>query len=323
MSKPEVLVVPISAIRENPVALRSVDVEGENYGGLRDSIARVGILDAISVRRRTEDVDGSTVEFYEIVNGLHRYTAAVEVGLAELPVNIVSLDRVELLEAQIMANIHRVDTKPVEYTRQLQRIFAMNPTFTISDMSVRIARSASWVSQRLNLLKLEPSVQALVDADKITVANAVALSKLPHNEQLNYIDQAMTETTDVFAPTVQARAKELKDAAREGRQSKPAVFAPVSSLRRFGELKDEYNSPAIGPELCRQAGAKTAEDGFALGIAFAINLDPLSIATQQAADVEKKTKLDDAKKRRAAERAKKKADDAANEAAKAAEEAGL
>lgn len=323
MKKPEVLVVPINAIRENPVALRSVDVEGEKYAGLRDSIKCVGILDAISVRRRSEDVEGEVVEYYEIVNGLHRYTAAVEVGLAELPVNVVSLDKVELLEAQIMANIHRIETKPVEYTKQLQRIFALNPTFTISNMATRIARSSSWVSQRLNLLRLEPSVQSLVDADKITVANAVALAKLPHNEQLNYIDQAMTETTDVFAPTVQARAKELKDAAREGRQSTPVEFAPVSSLRRFGELKEEYSSPAVGPEICRQVGAKTAEEGFALAIAYVINLDPISVALQQAADADKKAKLEDAKKRRAAERAKKKAEDAADAAVKAAEDAGL
>jgi ParB family chromosome partitioning protein len=319
MSQPEVKVIPITAIRENPVALRSVDTECEEYVGLRDSVAKVGILDPISVRRRTEDVDGTVVEYYEIVNGLHRYTAATEVGLTVVPVNVVTLNDSETLEAQVMANIHRIETKAVEYTKQLQRIFSANPTLTLADMASRLAKSPSWVQQRLSLLKLEKSIQALVDDNKITVANAVALSKLPPAEQLNYVDQAIQMKTDEFAPTVQSRAKELKDAAREGRSAVKAEFVPVASPRRFGELKEEFSSASVGPELCRQVGAKTAEEGFALAIAYVIHLDPLSVAAQTAADAEKKQKVEDAKKRRLAERAKAKADAAAEAAAKAAE----
>jgi ParB/RepB/Spo0J family partition protein len=319
----EVKVVSLASIRENPVALRGVDTEGEEYVGLRDSIASIGLLCPLSVRSRTEDVGGSVVEYYEIVDGLHRYTAAADAGLTEVPVLVVSLDKAEVLEAQLMANIHKIETKAVEYTKQLQRIFALNPTLTISDMATRVAKSPSWVQQRLNLLKLEPSIQKLVDDDKITVANAVALSKLPHGEQLLYIDQAITMNTDEFAPTIQARAKELKDAAREGRPSEPAVFAPVARVRRAGELKDEFNSSSIGPELCRQVGVVTAAEGFALAIAYVLNLDPISVAQQVAADTEKKRGLEEAKKRRAAERAKKRAEEATEAAAKAAEEAGV
>jgi len=314
----EVKVVSLLSIRENPVALRGVNTESEEYVGLRDSIARLGVLSPLSVRRRTENVSGSEVEYYELVDGLHRYTAANDAGLQEVPVNIVSLDKAEVLEAQIMANIHKIETKAVEYTKQLQRIFALNPTMTISDMATRVAKSPSWVQQRLNLLKLEKSIQELVDADKITVANAVALSKLPPEEQLLYVDQAMTMNTDEFAPTIQTRAKELKDAAREGRASKPVEFVPVPKVRKTSELKDELNAGSIGPELCRQVGVKTPEEGFALAIAFVLSLDPISVTQQIAANEEKKRILEEAKKRRAAERAKKRADDAAKVAAELA-----
>lgn len=323
MSQPDLRVVPISAIRENPVALRSVNVESEDYVGLRDSIKTSGILNPISVRFRKESVEGTTVEYFEIVDGLHRYTAAVEVGLELLPVNVVELDKVELLEAQVMANIHRVETRAVEYTRQLQRIFALNPTMTISDMAARVAKSPSWVSQRLNLLKLEKSIQDLVDDGKISVANAVALSKLPPDEQYNYIDQAISQKTDEFAPTVQARAKELRDAVRQGKAAEPAEFIPTAKPRKFSELKAEHAASSIGPELCRQVGVKSAEDGFALAVAWMVCLDPLSVAAAKASDNEKRQAADDAKKRRAAERAKKRAEEAADLAAKAAEEAGI
>ena len=112
MSKITVDVIPMSEVRENPVALRAVNRESESYIGLRDSIRAVGILNAISVRLREENVDGENKTFYELIDGLHRYTCALDVGLTEIPVQIISLDNAQTLEAQIMANIHKVETKP-------------------------------------------------------------------------------------------------------------------------------------------------------------------------------------------------------------------
>jgi ParB family chromosome partitioning protein len=313
--------IKVSAIRENPVALRSVDVEGEGYIGLRDSIARRGLLTSLSVRSRVEDVDGEVVEYFEIVDGLHRYTAAVDLGLDEVPAIVVDLDKTETLEAQIMANIQKIETTPIEYTKQLQRIFSFNPTMTVTDMAARVARSTTWVQQRLNLLKLNPDVQKLVDDGKISVANAVALAKLPANEQPNYVDSAITMNTDEFAPVVQTRAKELKDAAREGRKAKPVEFTPITKLRRLSELKSELDSPVVAPELCKELS--TPVEGFLAGVAWASYADSLSVAAQKAAYEEKIKIADDAKAKRAAERAKKKAEEAADAAAKAAEAAGL
>lgn len=311
----------ISEIRENPVALRAVDRESEAYLGLCASIKEVGILNPINVRIRTEDVDGSVVEYYELCDGLHRYAAACDNGLTQLPVNVVSLDDAAMLEAQIMANVHKIDTKPVEYTKQMNRIFAGNPTLTVSDMAFRLCKSPSWVSQRLGLLKLDPTVQELVDDGKIVISNAVALSKLPRDDQVNYVDQAITMTSDEFAPTVQARAKELRDARRQGRSPSENVFTPVPHLQKLGILKEEYSNPSIGPQLVAQQGVADPVAAFALGVAWTLGLDPASVQVQQAKADEKKARLEDAKKKRAADRAQKKAEEAAKAAAKAAEEA--
>ena len=187
MSKPayDVRVINVTEVRENPVALRAVDRESEEYVGLRDSIAAKGILNPINVRRRTEDVEGVEVNYYELIDGLHRYTAACECGLTTLPVSVLSLDDASVLEAQIMANVHKIDTKPVQYTKQMNRIFAGNPTMTVADMAAKLCKSGSWVSQRLGLLKLESAIAVLVDDGKISISNAVALAKLPKEEQMN------------------------------------------------------------------------------------------------------------------------------------------
>lgn len=318
-TKPNVRVIPISSIRENPVALRTVNRESEEFLGLVDSIREVGLLNAFSVRIAMEEIDGKVTEYYELIDGLHRYTACCEAGLTEVQVSVMSLSDAQALESQIIGNIHTIETKPVEYTKQLQRMFAANPTLTLAEMAVKVAKSPAWISQRLNLLKLEPSVQKLVDDGKLTVSNAVQLAKLPAEEQLNYLDQSMSMGSEEFVPLVQARAKELRDAARQGRADPPAVFVPLPRLQKMSVLKAEHETPTAGPELCKKYKAKSAPDGFALGIAYALSLDPTNIEIRTAEDVEKKAALSDAKKKRAADRAKKKAEDAAKLAAQAAE----
>ncbi len=318
-NKPDVRVIAIKDIRENPVALRTVNRESEEFLGLIDSIRTVGLLNAFSVRVAEEEIDGKVTKYYELLDGLHRYAACCEAGLSEVQVTVLSVEDSQVLEIQIIGNLHKVETKPVEYTKQLQRMFAGNPTLTLAEMAVKVAKSPSWISQRLNLLKLELSIQKLVDDGKLTVSNAVQLAKLPSEEQLNYLDQSLAMSSEEFVPLVQARAKEIRDAARAGRAAEPSVFVPLPRCQKMNVLKSEHENPTVGPELCKKYKAKTGPDGFALGIAFVLSLDPTSVEIRTAEDAEKKATLADAKKQRAAERAKKKAEEAATLAAKAAE----
>lgn len=319
MSKPEVKIIGIAEIRENPVALRAVNLEGEQFLGLRDSIAKVGVMNAISVRLKKENVDGKEITYYELLDGLHRYSAAKSCGIKDIAVVVKSMDDATALEAQAMANLHVVRTKPVEFTRQLQRIFASNPTLTLAEMATKVCKSITWVSQRLDLLKLEGSIQKQVDAGNIKVSNAVALAKLPPAEQINYVEQAASMPSEEFVPLVQSRAKEIKDANRKGRSTEPAVFVPIPRVQKMAALKDEFNKATIGPVLVKQNRVKSAVDGFALGVAWTLSMDPTSVDVRTAADTDKKAKLLEAKKKRTAERTKEKAEAAQKAAVEAAE----
>lgn len=309
--------VALSDIRENPVALRAVDRESEAYAGLRDSIRRIGILNAISLREKTETIDGAEIVYYELCDGLNRYSAAKDAGLTEIPAVLLSLTDTEVQEAQIMANAHRIETKPVQYTKGLMRILAGNPTMTIADLAGRLAKSGSWVGQRLGLLKLSEAVGNLVDDGKINISNAVALSKLPQDEQSNFVDSAMTMGADEFIPTVQLRQKELRDAARTGRAAKPAEFAPVMRLQKLSDIKAELETPAVGPDLIKLNRVKTPVDAFTLALRWALNVDPTSIDVQRAKAEAKVAAAEDAKKRRAADRTAKKSANAQKDAADA------
>jgi transcriptional regulator with XRE-family HTH domain len=108
------------------------------YGAIEDETLRSSILDlvkSINVRERVEE--GTGVKYYELVDGLHRYCASIDAGLMEIPVHIVDLSEDMLLEAQLIANIQKVETRPVEYSNQLRRILALNPMMNVGELAAR------------------------------------------------------------------------------------------------------------------------------------------------------------------------------------------
>ena len=140
---------------------------------------------------------------------------------------------------------------------------------------------------------------------------------MPAAEQANFIDRAMMMTPQEFVPTVNARVKEIRDAKRQGRDLAPAEFVAVPHLQKLVDVKSEYESPTVGPVLIAENGAKTALDGFKLGIAWALHLDSRSVEAAKQRDAERKAAAEAEKEKRKAEREKKRAEEAAAAAAAA------
>lgn len=309
--------VPLAQIRDNPAALRAVNRDSEDYHGLVDSVKARGILNAISLR---EKADASGVAYYELIDGLHRLSAARDAGLTSIPAQILSLNDAEVLEAQIIGNIQRIETKPVEYSAQLLRMLGANPMMTEAELSVKLGKSPTWTQQRLGLTKISnPTIKAAIDEGSVNLSNAYALARLPDSEQLDFFERAQTEEPAVFVGAVNARIKDIKEAKRQGREAAPAEYVATAHLQKMGDLKAVLEDPNIVRELLSQMPVDTKEDAFILAIKWALHLDDLSIEAGQA----KWQAQQDAKKaandRRKAERAAKAAELAAAKAAEAAE----
>lgn len=306
----QLLEIRLEDIRENPDALRAVARDSEQFREMVDSVKEVGILNPINVRELKGE-DGSMG--YVLVDGLHRYSAACEANLQTIPAQVVDLDESRVYEAQIIANSHKVDTRPIEYTKALLRILGANPTMTSSELSKRIGKSPSWLNERLRLLKLDSKIQTLVDENKISLMNGSALAKLPLEEQGNYVEQAMTTKAQEFVPMIEARAKEIRDAARQGRKAEPAEWAPVAHLRKLAELKDARESDTLS-KLVAKHGITSAADGALFALAWALNLDPEGVERQRAKHEQRMREREEAKAKRAAEREAQKVAEAAEAA---------
>jgi ParB/RepB/Spo0J family partition protein len=312
--------IAVSEIRENPVALRTVNRDDEKYLGLVESIRTKGFNGAITVRPKQDKETGQ--DYYELVDGLHRFSATKDAGLEEINVDVVDLTDDETLESQIMFNIHKIETKPVEYSRQMLRILSSNPMMTEAELAGKLGKSPQWIHERLGLVKIDnEKIALLINEGKIGLANAYALAKLPPEEMDDFVDRAMTMAPDEFVPAANTRMKEIREAKRKGENAADAVFQPVAFMQKMKEIKDELEAGQIAGILCD--GLSTAEEGFAMAVKWALHLDPKSVEAQVAKDDERKAAREEAKKKKAtakAEKLKEKADKAVKEAAAAAEE---
>lgn len=276
--------IPLKEIRENKAALRVVHRESEEFVELVASVREMGILTPISVREMTDPETGHP--YYSLVDGLQRFNAAIDAGLAEIPAHVLELNDVQALFAQTIGNLHRIDTKPVEYAKQLQRIMSADPLLSKAEIAARCGKSPAWVDSRLGLNRLIPQAGQLVDKNTISLPNAFAMSKLPPEEQPAFLDRAMTMNSGEFAAQVAERKKQIAKDKREGRTPGEEVFNPQPFLRKLAEIKDEFAKPTAAETLT--VNCKTAVEGFSLGVAWVLNMDAESQDAQRRKDDERR-----------------------------------
>jgi ParB/RepB/Spo0J family partition protein len=296
--------IPIGDIRESNIVLREVDRKSEKYVGLVNSIRDRGILNPIVVRE-VRDENGKL--FYGLVDGKHRYSGAQDAGLTEVPANVINMTDADVMEAQVIGNIHRVDTKPVEYSKRLKEIFYANPMMTLSDMATRLAKSPEWVRQRLALTNLPEHVGNLVDEGKITLSNAYSLvdiAKLAPDEINGFLDRAQTLPPTEFAPQVGQRVKSIREARRAGKDpNKVDEYEPVPLVQKPATIRDEFKNPQFAEPVLAAMGATTALDGWKAAIAWTVRMDPLSIEEGRRKYEAEKAAQKEAREKRQAEKA--------------------
>ena len=312
--------VKIAEIRPNLVALRPAQIESEQFQQLKANIAQLGeILQPVRVRPH---VDPATQEaYYELIDGLQRFTAAQQLGWEEVPARLGAADDARVLIEQIALNAVNVDTKPVEFGRQLLRVLEYNPAMTKAELAQMTGMSEAWVDARLALSKLLPQIGTdFVDAGLVTATNAYQLARLPQTDQLDFLDQAQSMNVDEFTASVNARLKEIRQANRAGRDPGKAAneFEPVPTVRRASDIKTA--DPAT---IVAELDVKTPADGAKAALNWVLQMDPDSLEMQkQRWELRRREKIE-SQVARQKERAEELSKQAAERAAQLKAELGL
>lgn len=308
-------VIKLSQIRESPVALRSVDKESEQYQQLADSVRKRGILTPILVRE-FEDPEKPGQMLYGLIDGLQRYSAALDAGQTEIPAQIRDMNQAEVEENQIIANAKRIETKPIEFARQIERLFARKPTLTAQELCNTLSCSTTWLYKVMGINRnLHDDLKPLADDSRISMANAYELSKLPKEEQATWSDRAMTQDVGEFTAAVAARVKEIKEAKKAGRKAAPPTFEPVAHARKWAEVKNEFLNHGYRDSMIKRHKVTTPEAGWDLAIAWVANMDPDSQVQQRQDHEAREKKRTEESETRKLERAKQRQDEAAKQRA--------
>ena len=149
----------------------------ETLDELAESIKEFGVLQPIIVRI----IEGE--DKYEIIAGERRYRATKKNGISTIPALVVEkVTDTASLEMALIENIHRDNLSPMEQAycyKQLIDEFDI----THQEMSKRIGKSRTAITNILRLLTLPLEVQKLLDDDSISEGHARAILGLGSKEE--------------------------------------------------------------------------------------------------------------------------------------------
>lgn len=237
--------------------LRGVDPADEKFQFLVADVRDNGVQQPILVR----EVETESGKKYILVDGRQRLGAAKEARLSEIPVHIQTMDDNEAAIASIRMNLQRSNPPPAAYGKYLKEYLIRNPAMTVAELAAELTYSEQWVQDRLRLTNLTPEFAELVNTGKIAAVNGIALSKLPQDEQPNFVERAKDMSGMEFANLVSERLKALKAAKQKGTAPKAETFVPAPMMRKRSELQELQEE---GPSSTRLA-AIINEAGVAPG----------------------------------------------------------
>ena len=161
-----VSMLTIESIEANPFNPRTT-FEQDALEQLSQSISIHGIIQPLTVRKLGRDK-------YQLISGERRFRASQMAGLKEVPAYIRVANDQTMLEMALVENIQREDLNAIEVALSYQRLID-ECSLTQDQLSHKVAKSRSSITNHLRLLKLPADIQAAVRDAAISMGHARAL----------------------------------------------------------------------------------------------------------------------------------------------------
>ena len=161
--------VELSKLSVNPNQPRH-DFDPEALQELADSIAEIGIIQPITLRKVDEDS-------YQIIAGERRFRASQMAGLTTIPAYIRTADDENVMEMALIENIQREDLNSLEIALAYQHLLEQYE-LTQERLSQRVGKKRTTIANYLRLLKLPAPIQVALQNKEIDMGHARALLTL-------------------------------------------------------------------------------------------------------------------------------------------------
>ena len=237
-----VIELHIDQIEVNPFQPRT-NFEIEKISELANSIKELGIIQPITVRK-------TGFKSFQIISGERRLRAVKSLDIQSIPAFIRIANDQQSLEMALVENIQRQNLDPIEIALCYQRLID-DVKLTQEQMSSRVGKKRSTISNYLRLLKLDPIIQTGIRDGFISMGHGRTLVTIENiNDQLKIYKKILSESLSVRE--VEKLSKNLKDCSKEIKKidkSLPDLFkSNVNRLKKIfnAEVKIKLNGKEKG-----------------------------------------------------------------------------
>lgn len=159
--------------------------DDEKLNELAESISQHGVIQPILVRPLS---DGT----YQIVAGERRWRASRIAGLTEIPAVVREMSQEEAMAVALIENLQREDLNPIEESEGI-KLLIDKFELTQEEVSKRLGKSRSSVTNSLRILKLPDEVKKYVENSIISTGHAKAILSLESEEKIIEIAKLIIE----------------------------------------------------------------------------------------------------------------------------------
>jgi len=221
-----IALIPLSKIEVNPFNPRS-DFDQEALKELSLSISMHGIIQPLTVRLISEGK-------YQLISGERRFRAAQLASISEVPAYIRTANDQTMLEMALVENIQREDLNAIEIALSYQRLMD-ECQLTQDQLSQKVAKSRSSITNFLRLLKLPPEIQAGVRDSQISMGHARALvSAGDEQQQIHLFNQIIEHGLSVRDTEVLVKGElQIENPTEEKNTVQPRKQEPLGDHLLF------------------------------------------------------------------------------------------
>lgn len=219
--KEEIIEIDINELRPNPYQPRQVFDE-EALKELSSSIKEHGVFQPIIVKK--------SIKGYEIIAGERRYRASKMAGLTKIPAIIRTFTDEQMMEIALLENLQREDLNAMEEAKAYQSLIN-NLHITQEELSHRVGKSRSHITNMLGLLRLPNQVQQMINDKKLTMGHARVLSKLEDETQIiNMATQIVEDKKSVREVEEMSQQQDVAHKVKVSRRKEPSEYKYVEEL---------------------------------------------------------------------------------------------
>ena len=184
-----IIEIELESIEVNPFQPRTHFGE-DSLQELANSIRELGIVQPITVRK----LEGA---HFQLVSGERRLRAAKSIGLETIPAYVRIANDQEMLEMALVENIQRKDLDPIEVALSFQRLID-EINLTQEELSKRVGKKRTTVTNYLRLLKLDPIIQTGMRDGFISMGHGRAIINIEDiDDQLAIYERIMGKNLSV------------------------------------------------------------------------------------------------------------------------------